>query len=78
MPFLILSLGGIMRKIVEYKLANMSVGEDFETKINRWIEKGWQPLGGIFHTSNGFYQVMVKYEEKPPEIGTVVTRFIAA
>ena len=51
-----------MKKIIQYKLIFEDRSDEFELEINRAIKLGWQPLGGVCHTTGGYFQGMVKYE----------------
>lgn len=57
-----------MNKIIDYKVVSVRSDEGVRDKVNREIDRGWQPLGGLCaHTDKSetewFYQAMVKYEE---------------
>ena len=52
------------KKLVEYSL--VSGGEDeIIDKVNRFIENGWQPLGGVSRDKyHRLSQAMVKYGDE--------------
>ncbi len=58
-------------KIIEYEALMFSSLRDLDKFVNRQIDAGWQPLGGIAIYKSGsdggnseyFCQAMVKYEK---------------
>lgn len=56
-----------MAKIIDYKVAQFQYMGSFLDGVNKLIEEGWQPQGGISVTSNWYYQAMVKYEPTDEE-----------
>lgn len=53
-------------KIIEYGVISTSTVDKLDTRVNAFIELGWQPLGGVSQGSHmseeKFSQAMVKYE----------------
>lgn len=52
------------RKIIDYKVANGTIGGSLQMVIKLSIDLGWQPFGGISYYEGKGYQAMVKYEEE--------------
>jgi len=56
----------IVRKVVEYKILKASWSERLETQVNAYIQKGWEPIGGIgisvMKGDETMYQTMVRYQ----------------
>ncbi len=51
-------------KILDYAVAAGPDGDELSQDVREWIEKGFQPFGGISsgEECNWLYQAMVKYE----------------
>lgn len=54
-------------KIIEYRVISESWRYDLENKVNEFISKNWQPIGGVsvitFGLGDKWSQAMVKYDE---------------
>ena len=60
-----------MQKIIDYTIVYSGGNEeDMVEIVNKHIEDGWQPIGGVFHKpagfgiTSGFFQAMVKYDDE--------------
>lgn len=60
-----------MQKIIDYTIVYSGGNEeDMVEIVNKHIEDGWQPIGGIclkpagFGITSGFYQALVKYYDE--------------
>lgn len=52
-------------KIIEYEIAGDTTIDGLVKNVNKCIEDGWQPIGGISISESGSYlQSLIKYE--PP------------
>lgn len=47
-------------RVHKYMVAS-GAGAGIIDEVNRLIERGWQPLGGIYSGTHYFYQAMVLY-----------------
>lgn len=53
-----------MEKIIYYTIVTTGTAHELIEEVNRLIEKGYQPLGGVgIDKSYDFYQAVVKYEK---------------
>jgi len=51
------------REITKYKKVS-GEGHEIVDEVSWWLERGYQPLGGISARNNGdCYQAMVKYKD---------------
>jgi len=51
------------RRVVEYQLVEKTELHLLVNAINFWIERGWEPQGGVAMTESGYYaQAIVRYE----------------
>ncbi len=48
-------------KIVNYTILRARSHSDLVDEVNYYIQKGWQPLGGVAEHAHGFAQAMVVY-----------------
>lgn len=52
-------------KIIEYEIAGDTTIDGLVKNVNKHIEDGWEPIGGIGTSESGYYfQALIKYE--PP------------
>jgi len=56
-------------KVIEYTTVTQSIVGKFWSEVNRLIQQGWTPYGGLLVTRHGqhdmyqnYHQAMVKYE----------------
>jgi hypothetical protein len=63
-----------MKKIIDYKITEESSEYSLAKIVNKDMQEGWQPLGGVnlipYYDAIGqgyinYVQAMVKYEEEP-------------
>lgn len=69
------------RKIVKYTIISNNFSDYMADKVNEYIKKGWQPIGGICFQRDFndltkdiewyYQQAMVKYEEKKHPSNTI-------
>lgn len=53
------------RKIIDYKIIEANTDQNLREKILRYIEDGWDLIGGAIINYDGYnrcFQTMVKYE----------------
>ena len=68
--------GNVWRDMIEYKIVSCYPAEEIfkikkrgmdkllQEEVNKWIEKGWKPIGGIaINPVGAFFQSMIR--EKP-------------
>lgn len=55
-----------MKTILDYRVIEENTRLGLITEVNRAIQDGWQPLGGVAVDVDGcrYYQAVVNYEEK--------------
>lgn len=60
------------RQIIDYTVTQQTTVKALIESVAQYIQMGWEPLGGIAHTSigsgmYGFTQAVVKYAYAEPE-----------
>lgn len=40
---------------MKYKVVEESLKDDFEIEVNKLIQEGWKPLGGMSHSTDGLH-----------------------
>jgi len=51
-----------MRRIIDYQIVIGTNASDLEGRVKSYMQKSWQPLGGIL-AGSVFAQAIVKYEQ---------------
>jgi hypothetical protein len=52
---------------MEYKLVLEQTGPDLEDSVNKWIAKGWKPLGGVAVSTVQVIKDYREYRQELPE-----------
>ena len=51
-----------MPKITAYTVVSVTKLSDLKESVERHLNEGWQPLGGVAALIAGYFQALVKYE----------------
>lgn len=47
---------------MKYRILEERMPGLLETRVNRYLEKGWEPIGGLVVMDEAYYQTIIKKE----------------